>query len=121
LQQALFREALHLIREGIATPDAIDDVVRYSFAPRLAALGPFNVADFAGLDVYASIVRHIWPTLSNEPAEDALPPEVATRIDQNRLGIKTGAGFYDWPADRLERLTKRRDAALVKALKQQDE
>jgi 3-hydroxybutyryl-CoA dehydrogenase len=121
LQQALFREALFLLREGIASPEAIDDVVRFSFAPRLAALGPFNVADFAGLDVYASIIRNIWPTLSNETAAEALPPEVATRLEAGRLGTKMSAGFYDWPADHLQELTARRDAALVDALRRQED
>jgi 3-hydroxybutyryl-CoA dehydrogenase len=121
LQQALFREALSLVREKVVTPEAVDEVVRFSFGPRLAALGPFTVADFAGLDVYASIIRHIWPTLSNESAAQVLPPEVASRIDANHLGTKTGAGFYDWPEERLRDRTTRRDTALVDALRRQDD
>ncbi|MBD0276002.1 MAG: 3-hydroxyacyl-CoA dehydrogenase family protein, partial [Acetobacteraceae bacterium] len=116
LQQALFREALHLVREGIASPEVVDEVVRFSFAPRLAALGPFAVADFAGLDVYESLARNVWPTLSTESAAGAPPPEIAALIAEGRLGTKTGAGFYDWPADRLRGATTRRDAALVAAL-----
>jgi 3-hydroxybutyryl-CoA dehydrogenase len=90
--------------------------VRFSFGPRLAALGPFTVADFAGLDVYESLARNVWPTLSTEPAADAPPPEIAAQIAEGRLGTKAGAGFYDWPADRLRRVTARRDAALAAAL-----
>jgi 3-hydroxybutyryl-CoA dehydrogenase len=116
LQQALFREALSLVREGIASPEAVDEVVRFSFGPRLAALGPFTVADFAGLDVYDSLARNVWPTLSTEPAAGAPPPEIAAQISAGRLGTKTGAGFYEWSADRLRRVTARRDAALVAAL-----
>jgi 3-hydroxybutyryl-CoA dehydrogenase len=121
LQQALFREALFLVRQGIASAEAIDEVVRLSFGPRLAALGPFTVADFAGLDVYASLARTVWPTLSTEPSADALPPELATRVASGRLGTKTGAGFYDWPEARLERATRRRDRALVEALQRSGE
>ena len=116
LQQALFREALSLVREGIATPEAVDEVVRYSFGPRLAALGPFTVADFAGLDVYDSLARNVWRTLWTEPAADTSPPEIAARLAEGRLGTKVGAGFYDWPEERLRRATARRDAALVSAL-----
>ena len=116
LQQALFREALFVVREGIAAPEAIDEVVRFSFGPRLAALGPFTVADFAGLDVYASLAENVWPTLSTESAADALPPELAVRVAGGRLGTKTGAGFFEWPEARLRRVTARRDAALAHAL-----
>ncbi len=121
LQQALFREALHLVREGIATPEAVDEVVRFSFGPRLAALGPFTVADFAGLDVYASLAQNVWPTLSAETAEEAPPAELASNIQGGRVGTKAGAGFYDWPTDRLQRVTARRDRALSGALRQQEE
>ena len=117
LQQALFREALWLVRNGVASPDQIDELVRYSFAPRLAALGPMAVADFAGLDVYASLATNVWPSLSVEPARDAPPRELAEAAAQDHLGVKTGAGFYDWPADRRAEFTARRDAALSRALR----
>jgi 3-hydroxybutyryl-CoA dehydrogenase len=117
LQQALFREALMLIREGVATPEGIDEVVRFSFGPRLAALGPVTVADFAGLDVYASLATNVWPTLSAEPASDAPPQEIAQRTAAGQLGAKSGAGFFEWPADRRAEVTARRDAALSRALK----
>jgi 3-hydroxybutyryl-CoA dehydrogenase len=117
LQQALFREALHLVREGIAAPEQIDELVRYSFAPRLAALGPMAVADFAGLDVYASLATNVWPTLSAEPAAGAPPAELAEMGANGRLGVKTGGGFYDWPEARRAVVAARRDGALSRALK----
>jgi 3-hydroxybutyryl-CoA dehydrogenase len=117
LQMALFREALHLVRDGIATPEAIDEIVRFSFGPRLAALGPFTVADLAGLDVYASIATNVWPGLSTERAAGAPPPELASRVAAGATGAKAGAGFYPWPTDALQRITARRDAALLAALR----
>src|SRR5687768_2748013 len=117
LQQALFREALWLIREGVATPEGIDELVRTSFGPRLADLGPMTVADFAGLDVYASLATNVWPTLSNEHAQIAPPPELAQHTASGRLGAKAGAGFYDWPDDRRAAITALRDAALARALR----
>jgi 3-hydroxybutyryl-CoA dehydrogenase len=121
LQQALFREALFLMREGIAPPAAIDEVVRFSFGPRLAALGPFTVADFAGHDVYAALARNVWPTLSTESAAGELPPELAESLAVGRLGTKSGAGFYEWPDDRLRRATARRDDALRAAMRRPSE
>jgi 3-hydroxybutyryl-CoA dehydrogenase len=121
LQQALFREALFLVREGIASAEAVDEVVRYSFGPRLAALGPFTVADFAGHDVYAALARNVWPTLSTESAAAALPPELAASTAAGRLGTKSGAGFAPWPETRRRRLTGRRDRALREALRRERE
>ena len=116
LQQALFREALWLLREGVVTPEELDEIVRYSFGPRLAALGPMTVADFAGLDVYASLTTNVWPTLSTEPATDAPPQEITTRTASGRLGTKKGGGFFDWPEDRRSAVAAVRDAALARAL-----
>jgi 3-hydroxyacyl-CoA dehydrogenase len=117
LQQALFREALHLAREGIATPEVIDAVVRHSFGARLAALGPFTVADFAGLDVYASIATNVWPDLSNETAADGPPPELASHLDDGTVGTKAGAGVFEWSPERLAAVTARRDQILTLALR----
>ena len=39
LQIALFREALAIVEQGIADPDAVDRVVRFGFGRRLAAAG----------------------------------------------------------------------------------
>jgi 3-hydroxybutyryl-CoA dehydrogenase len=116
LQQALFREALWLIREGVASPEALDEVVRFSFGPRLAALGPITVSDFAGLDVYESLALNVWPTLSTEHCREAPPPEISGRLQSKRLGVKAGAGFYDWPEDHKREITARRDSALAAAL-----
>ncbi|MGH2351521.1 MAG: 3-hydroxyacyl-CoA dehydrogenase family protein [Chloroflexota bacterium] len=117
LQQALFREALFLVREGIAPAEAVDEVVRFSFGPRLAALGPFTVADFAGLDVYASLARNVWPTLSTESAARALPPELAEATATKKLGVKAGEGFFAWPEPRRRSVTARRDRALAEAFR----
>jgi len=114
LQQALFREALALVRHGIATPEQLDTVVRWAFGPRLAALGPFATADLAGLDVYAAIAAAVWPSLS---AEQGTPPEVAARQARGELGAKTGRGFYEWTPARWAEVVARRDAALAAALR----
>jgi 3-hydroxybutyryl-CoA dehydrogenase len=116
LQQALFREALYLLRQGIASATEIDEVVRFSFGPRLAALGPFAVADFAGHDVYASLATTVGPTLSVEGAAGRPPAELAASLAAGRLGVKSGSGFHPWPADRRRQLTARRDRALLAAL-----
>lgn len=120
LQQALFREALYLVREGIATPEVIDDIVRFSFGPRLAALGPFTVADFAGLDVYAALATNVWPSLAAD-GSTAPPAELLNHLEEGTVGVKAGDGTYHWTPERVAAMTARRDRALTRALRHAEE
>jgi 3-hydroxybutyryl-CoA dehydrogenase len=111
LQHALAREAFALIDEGVATPEDIDAAVRFGFGFRFLAAGPVLQRDHAGIDVHCAAAATMYPSLS-----DAKVPAQALRerVAQGRLGMKTGAGFYDWtPAqiaqerDRYDRLLQR--------------
>lgn len=44
----LFREACHLVNEGVASAEEIDEVVRASLGPRWAVAGPFKMYGFGG-------------------------------------------------------------------------
>ena len=81
-----FREAEALYREG--TPiDRIDHVMR----ERVFPLGPFEVADQAGVDVAAGMFDVIART-----APPPTPPLVTLLRDRGRFGVKSGGGFYDY-------------------------
>jgi len=58
LQLALFREALSLVEKGIAAPEDIDRVVKYSFGSRLPFIGPFETADLAGIDLGYEVYKY---------------------------------------------------------------
>ncbi|MCC6848408.1 MAG: enoyl-CoA hydratase/isomerase family protein [Deltaproteobacteria bacterium] len=81
-----FREAEALYREG--TPiERIDEVMR----ERVFPLGPFEVADQAGVDVAAGMFDVIART-----APPPMPPLVTVLRDRGRFGVKAGGGFYDY-------------------------
>lgn len=81
-----FREAEALYREG--TPiERIDQVMR----ERVFPLGPFEVADQAGVDVAAGMFDVIART-----APPPSPPLVTVLRDRGRFGVKSGGGFYDY-------------------------
>lgn len=81
-----FREAEALYREG--TPlERIDQVMR----ERVFPLGPFEVADQAGVDVAAGMFDVIART-----APPPTPPLVTLLRDRGRFGVKSGGGFYDY-------------------------
>ena len=59
IQLVMAAEAFRCVEEGIATPEAVDAIVRSSFGFRLGAFGPLQVSDLAGLDVYESVYDYL--------------------------------------------------------------
>lgn len=97
IQHALMREALSLVQEGIASPEDIDDAVRYSFGFRYAAVGPMTQKEISGWDGMANAAKEIYPSLSNIAT---LPPKVVQLMSEGKTGMKSGEGFRKWtPAE----------------------
>ena len=114
LQQAILRESLHIVREGIASPEAIDDVMKYALGFRYACFGPFETCDLGGLDIHYNISKYTWPDLCDDKEPFGLLQEC---IDEGRLGVKNGAGFYDYSDGRDEEVIKHRDEMFLKLSK----
>ena len=93
LQHALYREAVHMVESGIATPEDIDKTLKYSFIPRYTSIGIFEHFDYAGLDMVTSIEDYLFPDLCNADRTQDL---VRSRLEAGNLGQKTGSGVYDW-------------------------
>jgi 3-hydroxybutyryl-CoA dehydrogenase len=110
LQHALQREALYLVEQGIASPEDVDRVVKYGFGLRYALMGPLERADLGGLDVTYAVQQTVLPDLDNRTTPSEL---LRRRVLAGELGAKSGRGFYEWTADRNERLQDRRDRALL--------
>lgn len=114
LQHALAREAFALIDEGVATAEDVDAAVRFGFGFRFLAAGPVLQRDHAGLDVHCAAATTMYPDLSATREPSAALRE---RVAQGRLGMKTGAGFYDWPEDKRLAERARYDRLLSEGLK----
>jgi 3-hydroxybutyryl-CoA dehydrogenase len=108
LQFALYKEAVQIVDEGVATPEQIDAVVSNTFGFRLALFGPFAIGDMAGLDVYASSFR----TLEKAYGERfAAPDALVATVNDGNLGLKSGHGFLDIdPADQAALVAYRDNA-----------
>lgn len=108
LQAALIREALSLVREGIATEVDNDAAVTNSIGPRWAVAGPFEIMDLGGLDTWRAVCTRLFPELS----VDIEPPaEIVTLVEEGRLGAKSGSGFYNHtPDSRTEALDRVRQS-----------
>jgi 3-hydroxybutyryl-CoA dehydrogenase len=87
---AVKRESLEVVAEGVSTPQEVDRMFEINTG---SAAGPFRMMDRVGLDVVLDIEEHYC-------AEHPEYPEGPRRLlrsylQQGRLGVKSGAGFYD--------------------------
>lgn len=105
LQYAILREAMHIIAEGAAGPEEVDAAMKYSLGFRYAVLGPLEAADLGGLDIYCAVSNYLYPDLNKDQRSEVLNDLVA----QGRLGVKSGAGFYDYAEGQGEEKRRRRD------------
>ena len=87
----MINEAVFCVHEGVATPEAVDTVMKLGMAH---PMGPLTLADFIGLDVCLSILE----VLHRELGEDKYRPCPLLRkmVAAGRLGRKSGEGFYDY-------------------------
>lgn len=87
---AVKRESLEVVAEGVSTPQEIDQMYRINTG---SAAGPFRMMDRVGLDVVLDIEEHYC---AEHPEYPEGPREVLrSYVQQGRLGVKSGAGFYD--------------------------
>ena len=72
IQHALMREALSLVEQGVATPEDVDDAVRYGFGFRYIAAGPLRQKDLTGVDTQYSAGVTIYPDLCNDSSPSSI-------------------------------------------------
>ncbi|RBP94457.1 3-hydroxybutyryl-CoA dehydrogenase [Cytobacillus firmus] len=114
LQYALFREAQYLLEEGIASKEDIDDAVTYGIGRRLPVSGPLMTADMGGLDVFSAISDYLFQHLSS--AEESLPI-LKRLVEDQKLGDKSGEGYYKWDEAFSKQYNQKREAELIRFLK----
>ena len=93
LLHALFREAFHIVQEGIASVEDVDTALKYGPGLRFPAYGLLEHADMVGLDMMVAIESYLFGALSTM---DQPPEFVHDLIAKGELGAKTGHGLYDW-------------------------
>ncbi|MBT2584240.1 3-hydroxyacyl-CoA dehydrogenase NAD-binding domain-containing protein [Planococcus sp. ISL-109] len=114
LQYALFREAQTLLDAGAASKEDIDAAVTYSIGRRLPVTGPLMTADMGGLDVFSAISNYLFEDLAN----DQRSGETLTGlVEQQKLGDKSGEGFYSWEPEVSEQVNRKREQTLIQFLK----
>lgn len=104
LQQALWREAISIVENGICDAATVDEVIKSGFGIRLPVLGPMENADMVGLDLTFQIHDYILKHIERSPSPS---PLLKQKVDADQLGFKTGQGFQEWPPEKAEASRKR--------------
>jgi 3-hydroxybutyryl-CoA dehydrogenase len=87
---ALGLEAIRMVEEGVAEPEAIDTAMHLGYRH---PMGPLRLTDVVGLDVRLAIAEHLHATLGERFAP---PPLLREKVARGELGRKSGQGFYRW-------------------------
>jgi len=87
----LLNEAMFAVMDGVATPDAVDEVFKLGMAH---PMGPLTLADFIGLDVCLDIMRVLHNGLGDSKYRPC--PLLIKMVDAGWLGRKSGRGFYKY-------------------------
>ncbi len=90
--RAIKKECLHIVDEGVASPEDVDRAWMIAVGSQI---GPFGMMDMVGLDVVRDIEMSYY--LDSGDPTDAPPQVLLDKIAKNELGIKTGKGFYTYP------------------------
>jgi carnitine 3-dehydrogenase len=118
--EALWREALWLVHDDIATAEEIDDVIRYSFGLRWAQMGTFMVYRIAGgeagmrhfMNQFGPALKWPWTRLMDVPDfNDALVDKIVAQSDAQAEG---------YSIRELERIRDDNLVAIMQALRAQN-
>ena len=80
--------------------------MKYGLGFRYAAYGPFEVADFGGLDTF----YHISEYLNADLCDSKKPMKLIEDLyEAGHYGVKTGQGFYDYSGDQASEAVRIRN------------
>jgi len=114
LQLALVREALHVVEQGIVSPEAVDQAIAVGLGLRWAAVGPFRLMDLGGLATFHAIAAYLYRDLSAAQEPQAT---LADKVTAGETGVRVGHGFYEYPAGAGDAAIAARDGRLFELLK----
>ena len=87
----MINEAVCAVHEGVASPEAVDQVMKLGMRH---PMGPLELADFIGLDTCLAIMEILYDGFKDPKYRPC--PLLRQYVKAGRLGRKSGRGFYEY-------------------------
>jgi 3-hydroxybutyryl-CoA dehydrogenase/5-formyl-3-hydroxy-2-methylpyridine 4-carboxylate dehydrogenase len=110
LLYAILREALSLVEKGVVSPEELDKCFKWGLGLKLAVIGPMELLDVAGLDIYEAVAGYLNADLENRPN---VAPFVTRLTRDKHLGMKSGKGIFEYTPESMQQLRAARGAKLL--------
>ncbi len=114
IQQGVAREVFSLIEEGVASPKDIDKALKFGPAFRYATTGQLEVADMGGLDIWCTVGDNLLSVMDNRKEAN---PILRQKVKEGKLGLKSGEGFFEYPAEKVNEIKNEFNKKLIIQLK----
>lgn len=105
--QALFRESIYLIEEGVTTAADIDKAIKYAVGMRYASIGLLEYYDAVGFDLEKAIAENVYPDLCDTKE---IQKTTLEGLASGRSGQADGQGLYDWSVKDADDFRRRKQA-----------
>ena len=112
--QALFRESIYLIEQGVTTAADIDKAVKYAMGMRYASIGLLEYFDAVGYDLECAIARNVYPDLCDTKE---IQPLIQAGLTAGKTGQAAGEGLYDWSQKDADDFRRRKQSPYFDSVK----
>ena len=93
LMYAMYREAFYLVENGYATVEDVDRACRNNAGYWMTLVGVFRWMDLKGVPAYHTVLKDLFPTLSNSTGVPKLIDDI---VKAGGRGVANAKGFYDY-------------------------
>lgn len=113
IQVAIAREALSLLEDGVISKEDLEKAIIDGLGFRYCASGMLKIMDFGGLDVWTIVLGNLQKEIESGQREYTIMKEL---VEEQKLGVKSGKGFFEYPGKVLDDYVIERDDRLLKHL-----
>jgi 3-hydroxybutyryl-CoA dehydrogenase len=103
LMYAMYREAFFLVENGYATVEDVDRACRNNAGYWMTLVGVFRWMDLTGVAAYHTVMKDLFPTLSNSTELPALIDDI---VKAGGRGVANGKGFYTYTEEEARQWEK---------------
>jgi 3-hydroxybutyryl-CoA dehydrogenase len=93
IMYAMLREAFYLVENGYATVEDVDRSLRNDLGYWITFAGPFRFMDLTGIPAYLSVMKELFPELSND---STIPATIEKLVQEGVKGVANAKGFYPY-------------------------